>query len=69
MPLPAPILCAPGAADTLAPMSAASTTAVARPLTERSAVELAAAIRSGELRARDVVEAHIEVIELSLIHI
>jgi len=46
-------------------MSAASTTAVARPLTERSAVELAAAIRSGELRARDVVEAHIEVIERS----
>lgn len=31
-----------------------------RAITERSAVELAAAIRTGELRASDVVEAHIE---------
>ena len=31
-----------------------------RTLTERSGVELAAAIRSGETSARDVVEAHIE---------
>lgn len=35
----------------------------AGPATERSAVELAAAIRAGELRARDVVEAHIAVVE------
>ena len=34
-----------------------------RTLTERSGVELAAAIRSGETSARDVVEAHIEVLE------
>jgi fatty acid amide hydrolase 2 len=34
-----------------------------RTLTERSGVELAAAIRTGETSARDVVEAHIEVLE------
>jgi fatty acid amide hydrolase 2 len=34
-----------------------------RTLTERSGVELAAAIRSGETSARDVVDAHIEVLE------
>jgi fatty acid amide hydrolase 2 len=33
------------------------------PLTERSALDLAAAIRGGELRSREVVEAHIDVIE------
>src|SRR5450756_2083734 len=31
-----------------------------RPITERSGLELADAIRRGELSARDVVEAHIE---------
>jgi Asp-tRNA(Asn)/Glu-tRNA(Gln) amidotransferase A subunit family amidase len=40
-------------------VSAPAKTAV----TERSAVELAAAIRGGELRSREVVEAHIELIE------
>ena len=35
----------------------------AKPLTQRSAVELAAAIRAGETTAREVVEAHIEVLE------
>src|SRR5688500_18141462 len=34
-----------------------------RPITERSAVELAAAIRERELTAREVVEAHIDLIE------
>ena len=34
-----------------------------RPLTERSAQELAAAIRAGELRSREVVEAHLDLIE------
>jgi fatty acid amide hydrolase 2 len=47
--------------------NAAMTTTAApvstRPLTERSALELAAAIRSGEAGAREVVEAHIEAIE------
>jgi fatty acid amide hydrolase 2 len=37
--------------------------AATRPLTERSATELAAAIRAGELSSREVVEAHIEAIE------
>ncbi len=47
--------------DTLAPMT---TTAIrAEPITERSAVDLAAAIRRGELRSREVVDAHIELIE------
>ena len=47
---------------TLAPMS---TTAIRahEPITERSAVDLAAAIRRGELRSREVVDAHIELIE------
>ncbi len=35
----------------------------APPLTERSAADLAAAIRAGDLRAREVVEAHIAAIE------
>src|SRR5688500_13371851 len=34
-----------------------------KPLTRRSALELAAAIRAGETTAREVVEAHIEVLE------
>ena len=34
-----------------------------RPLTERSALELAAAIRAGEVTSREVVEAHLEVLE------
>jgi fatty acid amide hydrolase 2 len=34
-----------------------------RPLTERSALELAAAIRAGESSSREVVEAHIEAIQ------
>ena len=34
-----------------------------KPLTQRSALELAAAIRAGETTAREVVEAHIEVLE------
>ena len=34
-----------------------------RPVTECSALELAAAIRTGELRARDVVDEHISLIE------
>jgi fatty acid amide hydrolase 2 len=34
-----------------------------RALTQRSALDYAAAIRSGELSSRDVVEAHIEVLE------
>ena len=34
-----------------------------RPPTERSALELASAIRTGELGAREVVEAHIELLE------
>ena len=42
-------------------MSAAATEA--RTITERSALELAGAIRAGELRSREVVEAHIELIE------
>jgi fatty acid amide hydrolase 2 len=33
------------------------------PLTRRSAVALAAAIRAGEVAAREVVEEHIEVLE------
>src|SRR5436190_685016 len=33
------------------------------PLTERSATELAAAIRAGEVSAGEVVEAHLEVLE------
>jgi amidase len=33
------------------------------PVTERSALELAAAIRSREVTARAVVDAHIELIE------
>ncbi|MQA75919.1 MAG: amidase [Solirubrobacterales bacterium] len=41
----------------------------ARALTERSAVDLAAAIRAGELRARDVVDAHIEAIERDNAHL
>src|SRR5439155_21404875 len=36
---------------------------ISRTLTQRSGVELAAAIRSGEASARDVVEAHVEVLE------
>ncbi len=43
-------------------MTTDASTAV-RPLTERSAVELAAAIRAGELRSRDVVDAHIEAVQ------
>jgi fatty acid amide hydrolase 2 len=43
-------------------MAVGTATAKGR-LTERSAVELAAAIRRGEVSARDVVEAHIEVLE------
>ena len=35
------------------------------PLTERSATELAAAIRAGEVSSHDVVEAHIEVLQRS----
>ncbi|MDX6699575.1 MAG: aspartyl-tRNA(Asn)/glutamyl-tRNA(Gln) amidotransferase subunit [Solirubrobacteraceae bacterium] len=38
----------------------AVTAAPARPLTHRSALDLARAIRSGETSSRDVVEAHIE---------
>jgi fatty acid amide hydrolase 2 len=34
-----------------------------RPLTQRSALELAAAIRAGETSAREVVEAHVELLE------
>ena len=34
-----------------------------RAVTERSAIDLAAAIRAGELRSREVVDAHIELIE------
>jgi fatty acid amide hydrolase 2 len=41
----------------------ASPTVETRAITERSAVDLAAAIRSGELRSREVVDAHIELIE------
>lgn len=41
-----------------------ATTAPLQPsITERSALGLARSIRSGELRARDVVEAHIDVLE------
>jgi fatty acid amide hydrolase 2 len=42
-------------------MSATATST--QPITERSALELAAAIRAGELRSRGVVDAHIELIE------
>jgi fatty acid amide hydrolase 2 len=42
-------------------MSATATST--RAITERSAVDLAAAIRAGELRSREVVDAHIELIE------
>ena len=45
------------------PSQAGAGAANDRPLTRRSAVELAAAIRAGELRAREVVDAHIEAIE------
>jgi len=34
-----------------------------RPLTERSGLELAAAIRAGEVSSREVVEAHVEILE------
>ena len=41
-----------------------ATTAPPQPgITQRSAVVLASAIRSGEVGARDVVEAHLEVLE------
>ncbi len=40
-----------------------STATVPRPLTERSATALAAAIRDGELSSREVVDAHIERVE------
>jgi fatty acid amide hydrolase 2 len=40
-----------------------SVLAPSRPLTERSGVDLAAAIRSGEISSREVVEAHIERLE------
>jgi fatty acid amide hydrolase 2 len=42
---------------------ATTTQPTTQDLTERSAVDLASAIRSGELRSREVVEAHIELIE------
>lgn len=45
------------------PMAIATPATATAPLTERSALELAAAIRSGEVSAREVVEAHIERIE------
>ena len=44
-------------------MATVATQRSSRPLTERSAFELAAAIRAGETSARDVVEAHIELVE------
>jgi fatty acid amide hydrolase 2 len=44
-------------------MSAVAVQTSTRPLTERSALELADAIRSGETTSRAVVEAHIEVIQ------
>jgi fatty acid amide hydrolase 2 len=40
-----------------------TTTVETLPITQRSAVDLADAVRAGELRSRDVVEAHIELIE------
>ena len=43
-------------------MSVVATAAPARRLTERSATALAAAIRSGEVSSREVIEAHIEVL-------
>ncbi|HEX8053647.1 MAG TPA: amidase [Thermoleophilaceae bacterium] len=44
-------------------MTAVAVEASTRPLTERSGLELAAAIRAGEVSSRDAVEAHIEQIE------
>lgn len=44
-------------------MSAVAVETAARPLTEQSAVELAAAIRRGETTSREVVDAHIERLE------
>jgi fatty acid amide hydrolase 2 len=44
-------------------MAATALETAARPVTERSALELAAAIRARELSSRDVVEAHIERLE------
>jgi fatty acid amide hydrolase 2 len=41
----------------------ATTTAATAPITERSATALAGAIRAGELRSRQVVDEHIELIE------
>ncbi len=43
--------------------TATGTRAPAEGLTKRSGVELAAAIRAGEVSARDVIDAHIELIE------
>ena len=44
-------------------MAAVAVETSTRPLTERSALELAAAIRAGEASSREVVEAHVEVLE------
>jgi fatty acid amide hydrolase 2 len=44
-------------------MATAAAEAATRPLTQRSALELAAAIRGGETSSREVVEAHIELVE------
>jgi fatty acid amide hydrolase 2 len=46
-------------------VSAIAISTATRSLTERSARELAAAIREGEVTSREVVEAHIEVLERS----
>ena len=45
-------------------MSTVAVETSTRPLIERSAVELAGAIRAGEVSAREVVEAHVERLEL-----
>ena len=44
-------------------MAAVATETATQPLTERSGVQLAAAIRSGETSSREVVEAHIELLQ------
>jgi Asp-tRNA(Asn)/Glu-tRNA(Gln) amidotransferase A subunit family amidase len=44
-------------------VSAVAVETSSRPLTQRSAIELAAAIRAGETTSREVVDAHIEVLE------
>jgi Asp-tRNA(Asn)/Glu-tRNA(Gln) amidotransferase A subunit family amidase len=52
-----------GSRRTAPPPDSTTLTRSSPPLTERSAVELARAIRTGETTAREVVEAHIEVLE------